>query len=45
MISKTINIIDVDDDHFSAMKCNPDAIILKILDTLGVNFDCASKVG
>ena len=29
---------------FSAMKCNNDPIILKMLTGLGIGFDCASKV-
>jgi len=28
---------------FYAVKCNPDKVVLKLLDNLGVNFDCASK--
>ena len=28
---------------FYAVKCNPDVLILKLLATLGCNFDCASK--
>ena len=27
-----------------AVKANPDPVLLKLLATLGVNFDCASKV-
>jgi len=29
---------------FSAMKCNNDPVILKMLAGLGIGFDCASKV-
>jgi len=28
---------------YYAVKCNPDKVVLKLLDNLGVNFDCASK--
>jgi len=28
---------------FYAVKCNPDAVVLKLLADLGANFDCASK--
>lgn len=28
---------------FSAVKCNPDPIVLEMLASLGANFDCASK--
>lgn len=28
-----------------AVKCNDDYAVLKLLSDIGVNFDCASKVG
>ena len=30
---------------YYALKCNPEQIMIEVLASLGVNFDCASKVG
>lgn len=30
--------------YFSAVKCNPDPTLIRILAALNLNFDCASKV-
>ena len=40
-----INTISVFGFFFSAVKCNDDYAVLKLLADMGTNFDCASKVG